>query len=50
MLRDPLRPLSEIIAASPLLCILFAVWKLPDWVGKWLDLRDRWRKTARKFR
>lgn len=20
---------------------LYAAWKLPDWIGKWLDLRDR---------
>jgi hypothetical protein len=19
-----------------------ALWLLPDWIGKWLDVRDRW--------
>jgi len=23
---------------------LAALWKLPDWVHKWLDVRDRWRR------
>lgn len=40
--------MTEVLAIlSPVLPIvalgLRAVWKLPDWVSKWIDVRDRWR-------
>lgn len=42
--------LSALILTSPLeltgaawaLLAMAALWRLPDWVGKWLDIRDRW--------
>ena len=27
-----------------------AIWLLPDWLGKWLDLRDRWQDRYRDSR
>jgi uncharacterized protein YbjQ (UPF0145 family) len=35
------------LGVSPLLLLaLHATWRLPDWVGKWLDVRDRWHSPA----
>lgn len=38
--------LHAIAAALAQMPILLAVWLLPEWVGKWLDLRDRWREKV----
>lgn len=32
------------LASSPWAVILAALWKAPDWMLKWLDVRDRWRR------
>jgi hypothetical protein len=35
--------ISAAIGASPWLVVPAALWSAPDWVLKWLDVRDRWR-------
>jgi hypothetical protein len=42
-IRDDVRgPVVDYGTVEPLL-ILIALWRLPNWIEKWLDLRDRLR-------
>jgi hypothetical protein len=35
--------LPVVLGVSPwALLALHAAWRLPDWIAKWLDVRDRW--------
>jgi hypothetical protein len=34
----------QIAAVTPWAIAARVLWKLPDWVQKWLDIRDRLRK------
>lgn len=35
---------SATLSSSPWFVGIVALWKMPDWVLKWLDVRDRWRR------
>ena len=34
------------LASPSLIVVLTALWKTPDWVHKWLDVRDRLRDRS----
>ena len=38
----PVPDLHAIAATFAQMPIILAIWWLPEWVGKWLNLRDRW--------
>jgi hypothetical protein len=34
------------MALSPIVPLaLCALWLLPDWIGKWLDIREKWARV-----
>lgn len=33
-----LEPLKPLLTASPLALLLYALWKLPEWTQKWIEV------------